>query len=86
MRVYLRLPERRVLGWLVVLAALVPMFVGLRIADLTKPSIVLRDSTLYPTTDGLWPMTALTRPLLTDSDSPSIGSLDFGKHLYPAAE
>ncbi|MCB1098072.1 MAG: hypothetical protein KDN22_21045 [Verrucomicrobiae bacterium] len=48
--------QRRLACTMLLVSTLVPMVVGVRMLDATRPSVVLLDPTLFPTTDGLWPM------------------------------
>lgn len=58
MRLGLRPQARRVLAVAALLGAFVPMVIGVHLPALSSPRLIVRDATLYPSADGLWPMGA----------------------------
>lgn len=75
---------RRVRVWkaAVVVVSLVPLLVGIRLPVPQRPGLTLRQPTLYPSTDGLWPMGGYAGYLVKMTR----GKLDHNQQIWTSAK
>ncbi|NNE92291.1 MAG: hypothetical protein HKN23_11640 [Verrucomicrobiales bacterium] len=66
----------------IVALSLLPLFIGVRLPEISRPSLTLSKSTRFPTTDGLWPMGA-TLPFLIDLAEGD--SIDHNQQIWQSA-